>query len=353
MNLVSIALADWKILIQRANAQVESFDVKLRGVAKEKAAASSSNSGDLGIEDRLLLRALSRRRKEITRSRKKVLSSLKNAEAMILKAQHLRASLRNVEKGECLSLHRSENRQNKSMNKSMAFVLNQDVQTIICFFLNCEDVASFGTCAKSLHQVAEKNALWMFLFESRFFPVSTVCAPSSWCRPTAHLHSALESHHVAALADAEDAVACALATEGTTSTGVWKRVYKWFLFGLVHVRLQVFNRETERSNEFKMSCYTASVTFRRISEGYIYSRNGEPLGSMESVSQWEVSDRMKNPAQTDSPELLARPMRMMVGVLSGRTLRQCNFEWCRGISPLSNRRHPCIVTEPCAQSTSR
>ena len=110
--------------------------------------------------------------------------------------------------------------QNKSMNKSMAFVLNQDVQTIICFFLNCEDVASFGTCAKSLHQVAEKKCSVDVPFESRFFPVSTVCAPSSWCRNCTFALGIGKPSRRCTAADAEDAVACALATEGTTSTGV-------------------------------------------------------------------------------------------------------------------------------------
>ena len=152
--------------------------------------------------------------------------------------------------------------------------MNQDVQTIICFFLNCEDVASFGTRAKSSPLLENiKDAP----FDSDFpqFPPYAYLME----RPTAFA-LALESHHVAALADAEDAVACV--GTGAPPPQASGSESKWFCLGW-YVRLQVFNCETERSNEFKMSCYTVSVTFRRISEGYIYSRNGEPLGSMESV----------------------------------------------------------------------
>ena len=78
------------------------------------------------------------------------------------------------------------------------------------------------------------------------------------------------------MADAEDAVVAAMAARETRSNaarGTWKRVYKGFLFGLVHLRLQVFNRETANNMEFAMSCYTATVAYRRVAERFFYARS--------------------------------------------------------------------------------
>lgn len=258
INLYSQVKADLNLMMANTSANIQDYTSKLQEIEAGSAAASSSEA-ELRMEDRLLARARRslerKKRRHLVSLLKKEAASLQNAEKLLKDSEELSTRLK------------SELAQRKVQSVQPALLLNADVLVVVCSFLDTDELYSFSSCRKSFFDASQRNIIWRPLFESRWFSASSLCTQSqSIFDDSRSLNSVLEAHQVASIEDAANAVEAAVnaALAGTSPPrGTWKRIYKGFLFGLVCLNLQVFNREIKRNLEFAMSCYTAKVTYRR------------------------------------------------------------------------------------------